>query len=186
MEVASFFYVHENYLTSLNIINYALWKCTDEKIDITFLLHGLKLILNKNQDSMLKLTTNEKLCTVLKMFTISNLQFSVLSSTIPPELHLDVHIFPALIPPKPYAHFLRFLCYYHLHDLTACTHVLLQLQKTSLEFELNEWKMFALILLGTAYQVIGEKNRARELFIYIAELDECNHTSATLRLSTLN
>ncbi|XP_063408830.1 uncharacterized protein LOC134692309 [Mytilus trossulus] len=140
----------------------------------------------KNQESMLKLTKKEKLCTVLKIFTISNLQFSVLSSIIPPELHLDVQIFPALIPPKPYAHFLRFLCYYHLHDLTACTHDLLKLQKTSLEFELNEWKMFALILLGTAYQVSGEIDRARELFLYIAELDEWNHTSATLRLSTLN
>ncbi|VDI01703.1 Hypothetical predicted protein [Mytilus galloprovincialis] len=171
MKLASYFYVQKNYKTALLLTDYSLWKCTDEKIDSSVvynLFREAKMYWNQNQEYVMKLTKHWKLYTVLKMLVLQGITFTIESPFIPPELQMEVAKFPVQFscefPPKQFAHFLRFLCYFHLHDLTSCTYALHQLEQTSLKCHKNGDGIFTMTFLGIAYQMIGETSLARQQF----------------------
>ncbi|XP_071136363.1 uncharacterized protein [Mytilus edulis] len=165
IKLASYFYVKKNYITALLLTDYSLWKCTDEKIDM---FNEAKICWNPNQKYVMKLTKHWKLYTVLKMLVLQGITFTIESPFIPPELQMEVAKFPVELsckfPPKQFAHFLRFLCYFHLHDLTSCTYALHQLEQTSLKCHKNGNGIFTMTFLGIAYQMIGETSLARQQF----------------------
>ncbi|CAC5415263.1 unnamed protein product [Mytilus coruscus] len=145
--LASFFYNHKKYMESILLIDYIISKCTDEKIESP---KGVWLGFNRNQQLMLNSIKHENLITILKALTIQELRFCDNSQMIPIEL------LPVLMPdinlcihPKPFAQFLRFLCYYHLHDLTPCRHIVFQLNQI-----VKDNKLFQ-------YYVVGNKLRLK-------------------------
>ncbi|CAC5400321.1 unnamed protein product [Mytilus coruscus] len=104
LKLASFFYGQNNYLTSIDIINYTLSKCTDEsswsKISLKH-SKTLKLIsLVKKLPSPYVCFDNTGLYSVIPMETKSPHDFDLL----------------ALISSIPFAHF---LCIYHLQDFKS-------------------------------------------------------------------
>ncbi|CAC5365658.1 unnamed protein product [Mytilus coruscus] len=185
LKLASFFYVHKNYIASLTIITYALQKCTDEKIDISF-FHFTKTF-NPMQKHVLNLMKKEKFHTIMKSLIIHPCRFEKDSSTIPQELQHDVNYFH----PLPFAHFLNFLCYYHLYDLSSCRqslHRLQQAKKTLTKCEtilLFPDCLNTVIMCGICYQLMGETNLAVRSFREAAKMDTFNTTSAASRLSSL-
>ncbi|CAG2186790.1 coxA [Mytilus edulis] len=127
--LASFFYVHKNYFASLSVMNYALQKCTEEKVystrsEYTFI-----------QNQELYQMKNEKLYTVLKAMTIEALIFHGKSSLLPKELQEDA-IYDLLTHnifyyPLSFAYFLSFLCFYNLHDFRSSRYYLQKLKSTT-------------------------------------------------------
>ncbi|XP_052100804.1 uncharacterized protein LOC127734818 isoform X2 [Mytilus californianus] len=116
--LASFFYNHKKYMASILLIDYVFSKYTDEKLEAP---NGVWLGFNRNQQLMLNSTKHENILTVLKAFTIQELRFSDNSQMIPFELQQVIMTKEnRIIHPRPFAHFLSFLCYYHLRDLTSC------------------------------------------------------------------
>ncbi|XP_071137242.1 uncharacterized protein [Mytilus edulis] len=171
MKLASYFYVQKNYKTALLLTDYSLWKCTDEKIDSSVVdnpFHEAKIYWNQHQEYVMKLTKHWKLYTVLKMLVVQGISFTIESPFIPPELQMEVAKGPEEFPSIQFAHFLHFLCYFHLHDLTSCTYALHQLEQTSLECLGTDARIYALTLFGIAYQMIGETSLARQQF-YLAD-----------------
>lgn len=49
---------------------------------------------------------------------------------------------------ETFAQILRFLCYYHLHDLTSCRHIVYQLNQT-----VKDNKLFQYCLVGNTLQL---------------------------------
>ncbi|XP_076083177.1 uncharacterized protein LOC143054149 [Mytilus galloprovincialis] len=187
LKLASFFYVHKNYFASIAIINYTLSKFTDDKILIGQLSFS-KITFSANQKYDLTLMTQEKLISILKTKTIIKVIFKAKSSIIPTELKLDVRERPLNFEPLTFAHFLQFLCYFHLQDYTSCWFCISQLLQTILKHksskEKADYKMW--ITLGIAYQMLGLRDLAKTLFCQIAQNDKYNLTSAAFRLSRLS
>ncbi|CAC5414643.1 unnamed protein product [Mytilus coruscus] len=162
MALASFFYVHKNYFASLSVINYAMQKCTDEKIFTGSITSEFTFV----QTHVLNLMKNEKLYTVLKAVTIDPLLFHWKSSIIPQELQLVVKYNHIMYHPTTFAYFLSFLCYYHLHDNISCRHYLKQITysiaNSSIQAKCSSFN--SLIMCGIAHQLMGETNIARMCF----------------------
>lgn len=133
-------------MASILLIDYVFSKCTDEKIEAP---KGVWLGFNRNQQLMLNSTKHENLITVLKALTIQEVRFCDNSQMIPielqpvvmPDMNLCIH-------PKPFAHFLRFLCYYYLQDLTPCRHIVYQLNQL-----VKDHKLFQYCLVGHTLQL---------------------------------
>lgn len=183
--LASVFYVHKNYLASLSVINYALSKCTHDKV------YPWQFGLNQSQEFVLNLMKHEKLSTITKTMTIKFLRFYKRTSIFPQELKLNNYENVCNFHPLAFAHFLSFLCYYHLHEMTACNQSSIQLHQTILmhlsNSKLNPYDVFlSLICLGKVFQMMGKKSLARQCFLEIAlKADKCNVSSAARRLSEL-
>ncbi|CAC5372343.1 unnamed protein product [Mytilus coruscus] len=185
--LASFFYVHKNYKDSLTMITYALQKCTEEKIYTIFFRS--KKTFNSIQKHMMNLMKKEKLFTIMKSLTIHPCGFEVNSSIIPQELQLDVSRMHTVFHTLPFAHFLSFLCYYHLHDILSCRQSLQRLGQWILSdcgnIVFDSETLNTIIFHGIGNQLIGETYVARLAFRVAAKFDEYNTTSAASRLSSL-
>lgn len=187
--LASFFYVHEMYLTSLDIIKYAFLKLTDEKRS-TPSFKREKIILTPKQQFALEMMKKEKLITTIKTLTVNNLLFAFKSQIIPKELQKDVIRDDTWFHPLTFAHFLRFLCFYHLHDSVSCEHAKHQLVLANKEMlfsgeSLSLLRIQSTILVGIAAQMTGETDIAKMFFKLVATHDIDNSTSAALRLFEL-
>ncbi|CAC5410699.1 unnamed protein product [Mytilus coruscus] len=187
LKLASFFYVHKNYFASIAIINYTLSKCSDDKILIGQLSFSL-ITLSTKQKYDLILMTQEKLISVLKTKTIIQVIFKSKSSVIPTELKFDVMERPTNFEPVTFAHFLHFLCYFHLQDYASCWFCISQLLQTILKHRSSKGEADpkSWITLGIAYQMLGLTDLAKTLFCHIAQNDEYKITSAAFRLSHLS
>ncbi|CAC5422709.1 unnamed protein product [Mytilus coruscus] len=189
MMLASFFYETKNYLASLSILNHGLLKCTDEKVQLEpSMFQGS---LNFNQIYALNMIKNETLMTSLKTLTMNLLFFAARSLIIPTELQLDVQKKSYWIHPKPFAHFLGFLCCYHLKDSASCNHFIRQLfHDADTIFTKQEsdsvCKCHILICIGIAMHMFGETSRAKGWLHIASVLDKYNLTSAKIRLSKIN
>ncbi|VDH98512.1 Hypothetical predicted protein [Mytilus galloprovincialis] len=184
LKLASFFYVHKSYEASLNMISYTLQKCTDEKIDISCFIY--EKTFNPIQKHVLNLMKKEKLSAIMKSLIIKSCRFQKDSSIIPQELQLDVSERYTFFHPLPFAHFLSFLCYYHLHDISSCRQSLQRLQqaqKTSIIFIPN--CLNTVIMCGIAHQLMGDTYSARTAFQEAARHDENHFSTASLRLTSL-
>ncbi|CAG2193051.1 unnamed protein product [Mytilus edulis] len=159
----------------------------DDKILIGQLSFS-EITFSANQKYDLTLMTQEKLISILKTKTIIKVIFKAKSSIIPTELKLDVRERPLNFEPVTFAHFLQFLCYFHLQDYTSCWFCILQLLQTIMKHasskEKADYKMW--ITLGIAYQMLGLRDLAKTLFCQIAQNDKYNLTSAAFRLSRLS
>ncbi|XP_052106663.1 uncharacterized protein LOC127739119 [Mytilus californianus] len=172
LKLASFFYVHKNYSTSIDIINYTLSKCTDDS--------AVPNITLKQRQKM-------KLISLLKTLPNPCVTFEKQSSVIPMELKFDVRKYPIFLKSTQCAHFLRFLCCYHLQDLKSCWYSKNQLFKTTHEYALKgELDVIGLVSLGVVLQMLGYRYRARILFYFATQLDETYRTSAAYRLQQLS
>ncbi|CAC5411654.1 unnamed protein product [Mytilus coruscus] len=178
LKLASFFYVHNNFFTSIDIIDYTLSKCYDV-----------------SPFSKITLKQSEKLKLLLLLFPspyISLKKFGLNLSVTPMELkYYHVNEIFLLISSLPYALFLRFLCCYHLHDLNSCWKCINQLSETVREHSQSEGDVYHgtipsdIILLGIAFQMLGDRDRARTTFRLAAQRDVNNCTSAASRLRQL-
>ncbi|VDI37113.1 Hypothetical predicted protein [Mytilus galloprovincialis] len=182
---ASFFYVHKNYLLSLYIINHALTKCTDEK------LYPWQIGLDQTQEYLLFLLKQTKLCTISKTITINYPKFHHDSPISAQELQLNGYEQVLYLNPMIFAHFLSFLCYYHLHEQRLCKQSLLQLRQIIMQpLTTNRSDTYndtlSIICLGICYQIIGDTHSARQCFLQATQMDERNFTSAVMRLSNCN
>ncbi|CAC5412896.1 unnamed protein product [Mytilus coruscus] len=114
-------------MASILLIDYVFSKYTDEKLEAP---NGVWLGFNRNQQLMLNSTKHENLITVLKAFTIQDVRFISNSQMIPFEMQQVIMMNDnRIIHPRPFAHFLSFLCYYHLRDLTSCRRSMYQLNQ---------------------------------------------------------
>ncbi|VDI28121.1 Hypothetical predicted protein [Mytilus galloprovincialis] len=183
--LASFFYVHEHYLLSLDIINHAVRKCTSEK------LYHWQIGLNQTQENLLYFFKRTELCTILKAITVECPKFPPNSPISPQELQLNGCEQLLDLHPLIFAHFLSFLCYYHLHEQRLCKQSLLQLRQTIMKplttdrsYIYND--ILSIICLGICYQMIGDTHSARQCFLQATQIDEENLTSAAMRLCNCN
>ncbi|CAC5425476.1 unnamed protein product [Mytilus coruscus] len=78
------------------------------------------------------------------------------------------------VPPVVYAHFLSFLCHYHLNNVRECRNSLRDLELTIAEdYFIGEdvtLKSSAYYCLGTALQLIGDNESAKQVFLETAKL----------------
>ncbi|XP_052078289.1 uncharacterized protein LOC127716216 [Mytilus californianus] len=158
--LASFFYKENQYTKSLLIISYALSKCTPEK-----LFRGAEL--SVMQRLIVKWYSVQKQGVVhsLKKLLVDYVIFKT-STFIPMELLIEKIIFA--IPPVVYAHFLSFLCHYHLNNVPELRNSLQDLQLTIDEdYFIGEdviVRSTSYYCLGTALQLMGDKLSAKQAF----------------------
>ncbi|XP_071160869.1 cyclic GMP-AMP synthase-like receptor 2 [Mytilus edulis] len=191
--LASFFYVHDKYLTSLCIINYALLQITDEKCENRFktMVETMpRIIFTPEQESAIDMIKNEKLITTLKSLTISKLRFECMSQIIPKELQHDVMTYLVDFHPSSFAHFLRFLCLFHLHEHIACEDALQQLLHANNNILCDKERpnflfLHSNIFVGIAGQMIGKTFLAETYFTFAAKFDKFNRTTAGKRFREL-
>ncbi|CAC5423062.1 unnamed protein product [Mytilus coruscus] len=182
--LASFFYVHENYLLSLDIINHALRKCTNEK------MYPWHIGLNQTQEYLLQLMKQTELCTLSKAITIKYPNVYNNSPVCPTELQLNVTKQAIPFHPMIFAYFLSFLCYYHLTKRRSCKQSLPQLRQEIIKhFTTNLCNLYSeplfITCLGIAHQMLGETHIARQCFREASQKDEHHVTSAAIRLANL-
>ncbi|VDH98511.1 Hypothetical predicted protein [Mytilus galloprovincialis] len=189
LKLASFLYVHKNYEVSLTIIKYILQKCTDKKIYRSFIYQDKYF--NPIQKHVPNLMKKENLKTIMKSLIIHSFKFERDSFIIPQELQLDVSGRSNYFHSLPFTHFLNFLCYYHLHDISSYAQSLQQLEHVQhrllsciLDVPYPE-ALNTVICCGIARQLIGDPFIARQYFEVAAGLDEYNRTSAASRLFNL-
>ncbi|XP_063447770.1 uncharacterized protein LOC134727322 [Mytilus trossulus] len=170
MYLVSFFYGHNNYLSSIDIINYTLSKYTDESCLSKF---------------SLKQTDTQKLISLIPSpYVVLRKGNSVIPMELKSPQPFDLFIAVSAIP---FAHFLRFLCCYHLHDFRTSRYCISKLSETVIEYNHSrEQKPIAILynflLLGIALQMLGETYLARKYFRMAAQYDQYCVTSATFRL----
>ncbi|VDH92708.1 Hypothetical predicted protein [Mytilus galloprovincialis] len=190
--LSTFFYVHEHYFTSLELINYALSKYTDEKCNNIFSNPSTRgrMYVTPKEQAALDLVKKERLITILKSSTINYANFSCKSQIIPKELQQDVLKGDGIFHPLVYAYFLRFLCCYHLHDQFSCEDAMQQIARATFETRPTGNSMSrlccqSLIFFGIAVQMTGRLDTAKSYFKEIAKMDVDVYTSAAIKLSEL-
>ncbi|XP_063424641.1 uncharacterized protein LOC134708212 [Mytilus trossulus] len=182
--LASFFYFHKNYLTSLSILQFVLI----EKLTVAHISLGHSNGVNPIQESVMDKLKQKRLHTVLKTQTYFSVHFNSKSLYVPQELQMDVTDHPIIINPEVFGPFLTFLCYYHQGDITSCRKYLYMLHQTiilNMTFYMEVLHIDSLICLGIAYQMIGGTIKAKDCFKLAVVWDEFNQTSAVKRLSSL-
>ncbi|CAC5387373.1 unnamed protein product [Mytilus coruscus] len=187
--LASFFYVHKQYYTSIIIINHALKKHQDEE----FFQHIFSTSLFQNKDFVRTLLKREKHPMLLKNLTLNYISLDSNSSFIPPEVKLNEK--REIIPTLPFAHFLHFLCYYQLHATASCTQSLQKLfdimhdivyTKNNVDVDLFHVLIHSISYLGIGFQMMGDTIIAREMLEIAAKYDTTKVTNAAARLSCLS
>ncbi|XP_052078030.1 uncharacterized protein LOC127715968 [Mytilus californianus] len=164
--LASFFYKANQYRKSLNIILYALSKCTPEKLFL-----GAELSVMQRRLVKWHAVRKQGVVRSLRFVLVDYVIFKT-STFIPVELLIEG--IDVIIPPVVYAHVLSFLCYYHLEDVRECRNSLRKLQLTIAEnYFVGEEKSPELLshyCLGTALQLMGDTVSAKQIFVEIVKL----------------
>jgi tetratricopeptide (TPR) repeat protein len=167
--LASFYYKMKQYNTALYIINYALSKCTPEKV-------CYQENVTDWQYELIKTRTVQSLdiANISKLLRVSCVIFTPHSTLIPEELELEVVNNIHILPPVVYSHFLLFLCHFHINNVNQCYNSLRDLQLTISE----DYFIVSTIdrsnsynCLGVAYQLIGLRALAERAFRQAIEID---------------
>ncbi|XP_071126576.1 uncharacterized protein [Mytilus edulis] len=182
----SFFYKTNQYSVAITILQYSLLKCSPDKLCL-----GSRL--TSSQEDLLNLDFFKKMKTVrLLKFMLLERVFFHNSVFIPRELELTMTEGKSvkLIPPVVFAHFLRFLSHFRLKNSRQCQGSFRDLQLTVKEdyFIAHDIQLvISYVVLGIAYQLIGEKEYARQAFIKSIEFhpDEVSNSAAFQRLSLM-
>lgn len=124
--------------------------------------------------------------------TITYLTFLDNSSIRPQEHNLNGYEQLQYFNPLIFAHFLSFLCNYHLYKIRSCKLSLLQLRQSIIKHftictDFGTTEALFSMCLGICHQMIGETDSgsARQHFILATQIDMHNFTSAAIRLSSL-
>lgn len=162
--LASFIYRTKQYKTVLRILEYSLMKCSSEKFCVDLNLSNIP-------NDLLNLYIFRKMYIVqlFKILRVNCITFYKRSSLIPDEIQNNETL---RIPPVVFAHFLRSLCYYHLNDTRQTMNSLHDIQLTIEENYLiggTGQKGEAYAILGILFQIIGDKNSARQAFMQSIE-----------------
>ncbi|XP_052076242.1 uncharacterized protein LOC127714241 [Mytilus californianus] len=167
--LASFFYRRKQYNTALYIVQYTLLKCSPEKLymfmkfsDIHYELFNSRVI--------------RKMITVQlwRFFRLDEISFKG-TRLVPDELHFHING----LPPVVYAHFICFLCHFHLKNRRQTWNSLRDLQLTIEEnffIAIQAYKALSYNILGICFQLLGDIESARKAFLHSIELfsDELN------------
>jgi hypothetical protein len=174
----------KQYNTALYIINYALSKCTPEKVHYQENVTDWQYELIKTRTVQSLGITN-----MLKLLSVSFVKFTPQSTLIPEELKLEVFNSIYIVPPVVYSHFLLFLCHFHLNNENQCYNSLRDLQLTISEdyFIVGTIeRSYSYNCLGVAYQLIGKCALAERAFRQSIENDPSwNCASQRLLITTL-
>ena len=170
--VASFYYRMKHYNTAINIVTYAVSKCTPDKVYYQNNLSSEQYALIKT-----RMIQSISITRVLKLLLVRHVDFTQQSTLIPEELELevvnDVHDVHSL-PPVVYSHCIRFLCNYHLNNVNQCLSALADLQLTISEdyfISDNINRSNSYNCLGVAYALIGNYESAAHAYHQAIELD---------------
>ncbi|CAG2244999.1 unnamed protein product [Mytilus edulis] len=165
--LASLFYKMKTYSKALNVLSYSLGKCTSEKI-VPF------ATLSSSQRELFRLPMLKKLGIIrsLRILYLSDIKFNE-SNLIPDELYIGGNNLPKMIPAVVYAYFLKFLCQYHLHNISnyrkSLTDLQLIIEREYLIFG-DHLTAFSYHCLGVALLIVGEYEAARKVFIRSLEI----------------
>lgn len=161
--LASLFYKTKQYIKALYILSYSLTKCTPDK------LHSGSNVSDLHRE-LFRFQTLRKLGMIgmRRIIFICDTLFTSESGLIPGEMKMDAYKVPHFLSSVVYLHFLTFLCHYHLHNVKKCQETLCDLRLTIEE----EYFIFekrnsaeAYTCLGVAFQVIGDRESAKEAFV---------------------
>lgn len=188
--LASFFYNHNDYFTSLVITNYALSKFTDERRENRMTkFDNDKITLTLKHKFAINMMEKESVLYTLRTLTINTLCFSKNSSIIPKELSHDIIEGYATYISLTFADFLRFLCCYHQRANDILCENVQKLNQANCETmaggRIDNCCLRSLTLVGIALQMIGETDLAKYQFMLIAKCDELNKTIAARKLREL-
>jgi hypothetical protein len=172
----------KHYNTAINIVTYVVSKFTTEKV-----YYQTKL--SSEQYALIKIKTIQSMIItrVLKLLLVRDVDFAKQSTLIPEELELEVINVVHDLSPVVYSHFLRFLCYYHLNNVSQCYNALADLQITISEdyFKGSNMKRSnSYNCLGVALQLIGNHEMAECSFLQAVELGT-TFNRASQRLSMM-
>ncbi|CAC5414208.1 unnamed protein product [Mytilus coruscus] len=180
--------LNKRYNAALCVLKYTLSKCTREKLSkIVNLLdidYELEALLN------LPLFKKMNIVQLKNILVLDNVIFLKNSALVPDELDIDVHMMGTFhIPPVVYAHFLTFLCYYHLNNTRQCKICLRKLQSTvrKRNFIPNEYfDAISYLILGITFQLSGDIESARHAFRQSVRLEPRERLNTSLwRLSLI-
>jgi hypothetical protein len=162
--LASFYYRMKHYNTALNIVTYAVSKCTTEKV------YTQQQNLSNEQYALIKTKTiqNISIIRVLKLLLVRSVQFIPQSTLIPDELELEVVNVDHYLTSVVYSHFLRFLCHYHLNNINQCNNALTDLELTISEdyfISDNRQRSNSYNCLGVAFQLTDNHEMAELSFL---------------------
>ncbi|VDI33852.1 Hypothetical predicted protein [Mytilus galloprovincialis] len=164
--LASLFYKEKQYNKCVILILYALSKCTIDK-----LIRGTELSVTQRLVIKWYLIYKQGVVRSLKFVLVDNVIFAT-SAFIPLELLIVESGYE--IPPIVYAHFMSFLCHYHMNNMRECRSSLRDLQLTIAE---NYFmgkdkcpKALSYYCLGTSLQLMGENVSAKLAFIETVKL----------------
>ncbi|CAC5387557.1 unnamed protein product [Mytilus coruscus] len=146
----------------------SLSKCTSEK------MQPLKKLTHKHYELLnLNLFRKMDIVQLWKVFLVDHVVSIANSTLIPIELQIEVNSEIGRIPPVVYAHFLCFLCHYHLNNTRKCRESLQDLKLTVDE----KYVMVDLIdevlsysILGKSFQLIGDIESANWAYLQSKEL----------------
>lgn len=181
---ASFFYTTKEYKICIDILQYCLFKCTPEK-----LYRGMNVSHIQKELFNLQVFRNMATVQLLKFIHLEDMVLVSNSVLMPAEFQFEGYNSECIrrVPPVVYAHFLLFLCHYHLNNTRQYQDSLLDLQLT---IEKNYFiayslpKSTAYNMLGTIFQLLGDKESARQSFFKSIELDpDPTSNDAFMRLS---
>ncbi|XP_071128233.1 uncharacterized protein [Mytilus edulis] len=179
--LASFYYKIKQFNKALYIVQYSLSKCAQKKLQIPMNISDIHY-------ELLSLHLNRRMTIVQfwRYLLLDYVMFAGTSRLIPIELEMEVH---CVLPPVVYAHFLGFLCHYHLQNSWQYRNSLRDLQLTIQENSLipgDNMKSKCYNILGICFQLLGDTGSARQAFMQSVELfpDEKNNT-AFQRLSLI-
>ncbi|XP_063416269.1 uncharacterized protein LOC134697912 [Mytilus trossulus] len=165
--LASFFYKEKQYEKSLLISMYALSKCTP-----AIFCGGTEL--SDSQLLLVKTHVKQKpgVVRLLKFVMADNVVFATTSFS-PVELLIEANGYG--IRPVVYAHFLSFLCNYHLKNVPKCTSSIRRLERTIAIDNVfgNDLGVLSksYYFLGTALHLKGHNKSARTAFCEALKLN---------------
>lgn len=166
--LASFFYQTKQFNLAIYIIQNALSKCTSEKMQpLKKLTHEHSELLNLN------LFRKMDIVRLWKIFLADHVTSFANSTLIPIELQMEVESEFGRIQPVVYAHFLCFLCYFHLRNTRKCHDSLQDLKLTVDEkyFMVNLTdEVLSCKILGRAFQLMGDLESANQAYLQSKEL----------------
>ncbi|VDH94023.1 Hypothetical predicted protein [Mytilus galloprovincialis] len=111
---ASFYYVTGQYKVTLRLTDYVLSRCSSDMLLIDLIHYSEEDMNNYRNNVYSTMTLNE----MMRIATVANVHYFQNSSLIPMELQLEVNDDDIYIPPTVMSHFLRYMCYHHLDDIS--------------------------------------------------------------------
>ncbi|CAC5389564.1 unnamed protein product [Mytilus coruscus] len=181
---ASFNYVIGQYNIAIQITDYVLSKCTPDKV-----CQGLSFYLQRQVNYYAKHvdTKSIKLNDKLKLATISLVTYLQHSSVIPEELQLEIENHIITVTPVVLCDCLKFLCYYHLRDISnrqqALRDLCLTIEKKY--FVAQEQLSLSLTIWGVCSELSGDKDTVYQCYDKASLCEEDVCITAKIRKTNL-